>query len=125
MQEVVRLLVSLHFIEVLVFVEAGTGRLLLWKELLGGLTNGLAIALGTFLVVILWSGSFGLGLVIGLAMIVNMTVAVLAGAGVPLLLRMMGRDPAQSSAIFMTTITDILGIASFLGFAVLFKPMLV
>ena len=68
--------------------------------------------------------SVGLSLVIGLAMVVNMAAAALSGAVIPLILRALGRDPAQSAAIFLTTVTDIVGFASFLGFATLFMPMI-
>ena len=63
-------------------------------------------------------------LVITLAMVVNMTAAGLFGAAIPLLLRALGRDPAQSASIFLTTVTDVVGFAAFLGFAVLLLPML-
>ena len=72
----------------------------------------------------LWDGRIGLVLVIALAMVVNMTAAGLAGAGIPLLLRAAGRDPAQSASIFLTTVTDIVGFAAFLGFAMLFMPLI-
>jgi magnesium transporter len=98
---------------------------LLIKELLAGILNGVAVALVTAGVVLLWSGSWGIALVIGLAMIVNMAVAGLAGGAIPLLLKHWGRDPAQSSSIFLTTVTDVVGFASFLGFAVAFSPLLV
>lgn len=61
---------------------------------------------------------------IGLAMIVNMAAAALSGAVIPLILQAVGRDPAQSASIFLTTVTDIVGFASFLGFATLFMPMI-
>lgn len=69
-------------------------------------------------------GCIGLAVVIGLAMIVNMAAAALSGAVIPLVLKALGRDPAQSAAIFLTTVTDIVGFASFLGFAVAFSSLL-
>ena len=53
-----------------------------------------------------------------------MFAAAFAGAIIPLVLKAIGRDPAQSAAIFLTTVTDIVGFASFLGFAVLFSSLL-
>jgi magnesium transporter len=103
----------------------GTTRRLLEKEVLGALINGTAVALVTGVAVLLWDGRLGLMLVITLAMIVNMTAAGLAGAAIPLTLRAMGRDPAQSASIFLTTVTDVVGFAAFLGFAVVFMPYLV
>jgi hypothetical protein len=67
----------------------------------------------------------GLSLVIGLAMIINMAAAGLSGAAIPLLLKALNRDPAQSSSIFLTTVTDVVGFAAFLGFAVVCMPLLI
>lgn len=106
-------------------IVPGAARGLLIKELLAGIVNGVAVAIVTSAVVFAWSKNGGLALVIGLAMIVNMAVAGLAGAAIPLILRAMRRDPAQSSSIFLTTVTDVVGFASFLGFAVIFSRMLV
>src|SRR5262249_3805633 len=86
--------------------------------------NGLAIACATGLAVLLWDGRPGLVLVIALAMVVNMTAAGLFGAAIPLALRALGRDPAQSASIFLTTVTDVGGFAAFLGFAVVLRPFL-
>ena len=97
---------------------------LLFKELAAGFLNGLAVAAVTAGVVYAWYRQPWLALVIGLAMVVNMTAATLSGAAIPLALHAMGRDPAQSSSIFMTTVTDVVGFASFLGFALLFMHKL-
>jgi magnesium transporter len=110
----------------------GVKRRVIVKELVAGLINGLAVAIFTAAAVFGWrtaagdsvqAGS-GLALVIGLAMIVNMVAAALAGAVIPIVLRAVGRDPAQSAAIFLTTVTDIVGFASFLGFATLFMSLI-
>jgi len=98
---------------------------LLLKELAAGFLNGLAVAAVTAGVVLLWFHQPWLALVIGLAMVVNMTAAALSGAAIPLALHALGRDPAQSSSIFMTTVTDVVGFAAFLGFALLFMHKLV
>ena len=103
----------------------GRGKRVVLKELLAGILNGMAVAVVTALAVGLWSGKVGLALVIGLSMIVNMGMAGLAGAVIPMVLKALKRDPAQSSAIFLTTVTDVVGFASFLGCAVLFLPWLV
>jgi magnesium transporter len=105
-------------------VLPGSGARLVWKELQGAVVNGLAVAVGTAAVVLAWDGRLALALVIGLAMVVNMACAGFSGALIPLGLRALGRDPAQSSSIFLTTVTDVVGFASFLGFAVLFLPLL-
>jgi magnesium transporter len=82
----------------------------------------MAVAAGTSLAVFLWDGRPALVAVIACAMVVNMTAAGLAGAAIPLLLRALGRDPAQSASIFLTTVTDVVGFAAFLGFAVVWMP---
>lgn len=106
-------------------LRPGHGWRVILKELLAGLTNGVAVAAVTAAAVGAWTRSPGLALVIGLAMIVNMAAAAIAGAVIPMTLQRLGRDPAQASSIFLTTVTDIVGFASFLGFAVIFAPLLV
>jgi magnesium transporter len=103
------------------------------KEAAAGLINGLIIASVTAACVFGWrwlegdslTVCVGLALVIGLAMIVNMVVATACGATIPLALKAMGRDPAQSAAIFLSTATDVIGFAAFLGFASAFSQMIV
>ncbi len=94
------------------------------KELRVGVVNGVAVAATTAAGVYVWSGSWGLALVIALAMIVSMVTAGLAGALVPVVLRRMGQDPATSSSIILTTVTDVAGFFSFLGIATLFAALL-
>ena len=89
------------------------------KEALVGVFNGVLFALLIGIVVWLWFGSVGLGVVIGLAMIVNMFVAGLAGTTIPLALDRMGIDPAVASSVFLTTLTDVVGFFVFLGLAAL------
>ena len=91
------------------------------KETRLGVLNGLIIGLVTALAAWVLKGNPVLGVVIGLAMLVNLTAAGLAGAAIPLALKALGRDPAQSSHIFLTTVTDIVGLFAFLSFAVLFQ----
>ena len=62
----------------------------------------------------LWKGSLGLGAALAIAMVGNLLVGALTGAGVPLLLRRLGIDPAVSSAVFVTTFTDVFGFLIFL-----------
>ena len=93
------------------------GLRLLTRELLLGLIHGMLLALVVGLVAYLWKGIPMLGVVVGVAMLGNMVVAGLAGAGVPLLLRRLRMDPAVSSAIFVTTFTDVVGFLLFLGLA--------
>jgi magnesium transporter len=89
------------------------------KELFVGIGNGVGNGLVTGLVVGLWTGDWRLASVLCLAMIINMTVAGVAGGLVPLALKELGFDPAISSSIFVTTCTDVAGFFSFLGLATL------
>ncbi len=89
------------------------------KELLAGLINGLVVALVTALVAYLWSGGVGLPLVIATAMVFSMAMAGVTGALIPVVLTVLGKDPAQSASIVLTTVTDVLGFLSFLGLAAL------
>ncbi len=94
------------------------------KEVNVGLLNGLAIAITTGVAVYIWSRSFGLSLVIGISMVLSMIAAGFSGAIIPIALTRMGQDPAQSSSIVLTTVTDVVGFLSFLGIATLMAQML-
>lgn len=98
---------------------------LILKEGTLGAINGLIIGLVTAFVAWIWHGNPYLGLVIGLGMFFNLIFAGLAGASIPLFMKKIGIDPAQSSSIILTTVTDILGFLAFLGFAVIFQNLLV
>ena len=94
------------------------------KEVSVGLANGLGIAITCGLGVYLWSGSVGLVLVIATSMVLAMVIAGFAGAVVPMVLTRLGQDPAQSSSIVLTTVTDVAGFFAFLGIATLLSGML-
>lgn len=89
------------------------------KECATGFMNGVAIAAVTGLGVWIWSRSLGLVVVISVSMIVSMVIAGCAGAAVPIVLKSLRQDPAQSSSIILTTVTDVFGFFSFLGLATL------
>lgn len=95
-----------------------------FKEVSVGMLNGLAVAATTALGVYIWSRSWGLVLVISSAMVISMVAAGFAGALVPIMLQRFGQDPAQSSSIILTTVTDVVGFFSFLGIATLFSALL-
>jgi len=69
--------------------------------------------------VFIWSSSPGLALVIGVSMWLCLMVSPLVGAAIPLLLKRLRLDPAQSSTIFLTTFTEVMGFGLFLGLAAL------
>lgn len=94
------------------------------KELVAGILNGVGVGAVTCAGVYLWSGSVGLVLVIGIAMVLSMALAGIAGAVIPVLLAALGQDPAQSSSILLTTVTDVCGFLSFLGLATVFADMI-
>lgn len=89
------------------------------KEVLVGLINGVIFAVVMGLVGVVWFGSPMLGVVIAVAMVINMVVAGLAGTGIPIILERLGVDPALASGAFVTTVTDVVGFFAFLGLAAL------
>ncbi|MFP3999957.1 MAG: magnesium transporter [Desulfobacterales bacterium] len=91
----------------------------LTKEGSVGFINGLSVGIMCAIAVFIWSQSLPLALVIGAAMVLAMVAASLSCAAIPMLLTAMGQDPATSSSILLTTITDIVGFLSFLGLAAL------
>jgi magnesium transporter len=92
-------------------------RRIILRELLVGFLNGVVIALLLGTIAALWFQQYQLGVVIALALIVNLGVAGLAGILIPLAIDRMRGDPAVASAVFVTTVTDVIGFFSFLGFA--------
>ncbi len=90
------------------------------KETLIGGINGVIFAIIISLISIYWFESLMLGLIIGLAMILNLLIAGFSGIVIPLVLDKLRIDPALASAVILTTITDVFGFLSFLGLATLF-----
>jgi magnesium transporter len=87
------------------------------REALVGLVNGMIFAIVVGIVGAVWFGTPMLGVVISVAMVINMVVAGLAGTMVPVLLERFGVDPALASGAFVTTVTDVVGFFAFLGLA--------
>ncbi len=100
-------------------ISTGDGRRALTKELILGLLNGLAIGLVVGLGGYLWKGDWRLGLIVGIAMLLNMVAAALSGVLIPYGLKAIKVDPALASSIFLTTVTDVAGFFIFLGLAAL------
>jgi len=90
------------------------------KEVAVGSLNGMIFALVMGVAVIGWYNDWRLGAVIGAAMICNLVAAALAGTLIPLGLQKVGVDPAVSSTVFLTTVTDVIGFLAFLGLATIF-----
>ncbi len=89
------------------------------RELFVGALNGAAFGLITGMVAGVWFGLAGLGVVIALAMLTNLVAGALGGILIPQVLDRLDIDPAVSSSAFVTTVTDVVGYASFLGIATL------
>lgn len=94
------------------------------KEIMVGFINGLAVSFTTGIIVYFWSSSLGIAVVIGISMVLSMIIAGMAGAVIPMALKAVGQDPATSSSIILTTVTDICGFLSFLGLATALSSVL-
>jgi magnesium transporter len=103
-------------------IELKTALPTLKREILAGFTNG--IINGVIVATIVWfsGGEALIALILGLAMVVTLLVSAAFGTIVPLVMKRLGKDPATSATIFITTATDILGFLSFLGLATLLLP---
>ena len=92
----------------------------LLKEFLIGVLNGILFAIISAVIVQFWFNDTTLSLIISISMILNMIVAGLFGILIPVSLKKMNIDPALSSSVFVTTITDVIGFLSFLGIGAYF-----
>lgn len=100
-------------------IELKTATRTLRNELGAGFVNGLINALLVATVVVIVNGDVKIAVVLALAMVVNLVVAAFFGTLVPLVMSKLGKDPAASATIFITTATDVLGFLVFLGLATL------
>ena len=87
------------------------------REAVAGLLSGLIFAVVMGVVGVIWFGSPMIGVVIAIAMVINLLVAGLSGVLVPITLDKVGVDPALASGTFVTTVTDVVGFFAFLGLA--------
>ena len=101
-------------------INKTNSRNLLLKEIAVGIFNGLIWAFVVAVIAGLWFESSSLGLVIGLAMMINLIIAAFAGALIPMTLKRVGVDPAIAGGVLLTTVTDVVGFMTFLGLASLF-----
>ena len=97
-------------------------RSLVTNEMLLGLINGVIWALIVFAISALAFNDTSIGIVIGIAMLLNLLVAPLVGVTLPIALRNMGIDPALAGSVLLTTATDVVGYAAVLGLATLLLP---
>lgn len=101
-------------------IDTGNLKVLLSKELGIGSLNGVLFAGLVAAVAVFWFDSLGIGWVIGLAILINLVCAVLAGLLIPLILRRFGIDPALAGSMILMAVTDVVGFSSFLGLATVF-----
>ncbi len=100
-------------------IERSNARWLLMKEIGVALLNGTAVALAVGAVAIWWFQTWQIGLVIGMALAVNLLCAAVSGFTIPLALKRAGIDPALAGGVVLVTVTDVVGLAAFLGFGTL------
>jgi magnesium transporter len=104
-------------------IELKTGRKAIMSEMFAGATNGVINGILVATVAFFLHATPLLGLIVGVAMVVNLVIAGLFGALVPLVMKRLGKDPASSATIFITTATDVLGFLVFLGLATIILPI--
>jgi len=95
-------------------------RRLIYKELMVGILNSLVWAAVVGVVAFAWFGDGRLGVIVGVALVINLVVAALFGAGIPLVLRKLSIDPALAGGVILTTITDVVGFFAFLSLGAVF-----
>jgi len=105
-------------------VNYGNLRKAFVRQVVVGIANGIVVGTLIGLVAFLWKGTPFLGIILGLAMIINIFVGTLVGTLIPLSLKIFRLDPALGSHIFLTAFTDAFGFLSFLGLATLFLKTL-
>lgn len=101
-------------------IGESNARQIMKREITVGALNGLVWAVIIAIIATTWFESVNLGLIIGLAIVINLICAALAGAFIPLALRKLDIDPALAGGVILTTITDIIGFFAFLGLAAVF-----
>ena len=106
-------------------IDAKNAKKILIKEFGVGIIAGISIGIAVAILGYMWEKNVVFGLVIGIAMILNMVAATMSGFTVPVILKKVNIDPALASAVFVTTVTDVLGFFFFLGLATLFLPYLI
>jgi magnesium transporter len=98
-------------------VSARNSMDILRKELAVGILNGIVFSIIVAAIAYLWYGNAGLGVVMAIAIVINLVVGALAGALIPVILKRMSIDPALAGGVVLTTVTDVIGIFAFIGLA--------
>jgi magnesium transporter len=100
-------------------ISTNNTRWLIGKEATIGLLNGMIWAILVATAVVLWKGNIELGYIIAGAMFINLSIAGIAGVCIPLIMHKYKIDPALAGGMALTTVTDVIGLFSFLGMATL------
>ena len=100
-------------------ISSSNTRWLIGKEAAIGLLNGFIWAILVATAVVLWKGDMQVGYIIAGAMFINLSIAGIAGVCIPLLMTKYKIDPALAGGMALTTVTDVIGLFSFLGMATL------
>jgi magnesium transporter len=101
-------------------VEQSNIGYLLNREIIVGVINGLLWATVVASIASWWFSDVTIGLIIAIAMVINLVVAAIFGTSLPVILKAMNIDPALAGGVILTTITDVVGFCAFLGLATLF-----
>ncbi|MEM5530665.1 magnesium transporter [Gammaproteobacteria bacterium AS21] len=101
-------------------VEKANTAWLIKRELVVGALNGILWSIVVAGVAVLWFQDYTIGLIIGMAIIINLIVGTFSGVLLPILLKTRGIDPALAGGVLLTTITDVVGFLAFLGLATFF-----
>ncbi|WP_396587399.1 magnesium transporter [Bermanella sp. R86510] len=101
-------------------LDSGNMGWLVNREFIVGLTNGILWSIVIALATYIWFQDLQISIIIGVAIIINLIIAVLAGALLPLILKKLGIDPALAGSVILTTVTDVVGFLAFLGLATAF-----
>ncbi|WP_286237287.1 magnesium transporter [Neptuniibacter halophilus] len=101
-------------------VEKSNAGWLLNREIIVGAMNGLLWALVIAVVAVIWFQDMNIGIIIALAIVINLVAGAIAGTLLPISLKSMGIDPALAGSVLLTTITDVVGFFAFLGLATIF-----
>jgi len=100
-------------------IELETARKVVFNEVIAGAVNGLINGVIVAFIAYIFNQNLLLGVITGLAIMVNLMIAGFFGATVPLVMKKLRKDPATSATIFITTATDVFGFLAFLGLATL------
>ncbi|RLA26225.1 MAG: magnesium transporter [Gammaproteobacteria bacterium] len=101
-------------------ISSSNAMAFLFKELAIGAVNGVVWSVVVAMIAAAWFSNMPLGMMLGAAMVINLSCAALAGVMIPLFLQKRGIDPALAGGVLLTTVTDVIGFMSFLGLATIF-----